>query len=157
MTTKRKLNIFNVLSHLDEKDANYYDRLTEEEQKAFVPLITMKWLSGVSEARQIYFINELVNPHVFTSYTHPKLLFYLMSICGSGKAKRHFWNKTLSRKTSNMPTVVKVIREYFGYSTIEALDALPLLSDDNILSYAEDSGYQKEDITKIKKELNGRK
>lgn len=157
MTTKRKLNIFNVLSHLDEKDANYYDRLTEDEQKAFVPLITMRWLSGVFDSRQIYFINALVNPHIFTSHKHPKLLYYLMSICGSGKSKKHFWNKTLSKKSTSVPTTVNVIREYFGYSILEALDVLSLLSDDDILSYAEDLGLQKEDISKVKKEIKGRK
>lgn len=157
MAKERKLNVFDVLKRLDVKDVNYYDRLTEEQRKAFVPLITMKWMSGVSDPRQVHFVNELVNPHVFNSYKHPRLLYYLLTICGSGTSKRHFWNKTLSKKTSSTPTCIDVIKEYFGYNTIEAIEAFPLLSNANILLYAEDLGRQKEDITKIKKELRSRK
>ena len=157
MAKERKLNIFNVLERLDVKDVYYYDKLTDNERKAFVPLVTMKWLSGVYDARQVYFINELVNPHVFNLYKHPKLLYFLMTLCGSGKSKKHFWNKTLSKKSSSTPTVIGVVREYFGYSTLEAIDALPLLSDVDILLYAENLGRQKDDIKKIKKELKSRK
>lgn len=153
---QKKLNIFNVLARINEKDTNYFDRLTEEEQKAFLPLIVMRWFSGVSNARQVYFINELVNPFVFSLHRHKKLLYYLLTICGSGGSQKYFWNKTISKKSSSTPMTIKVLRDYFGYSTLESIDALPLLSDIDIIMYAEELGCQKDEISKIKKELKSR-
>ena len=153
---KRKLDIFQVLDHISRKDTKYYRNLTEEEQKAFMPLVVMRWLSGTSSGRQVYFINELVNPSVFTNHQHKELLYYLLTICAPGEKRRYFWNKTLSKKSTSCPTTVSVIREYFGYSTTEALEALPLLTDIDILLYAENLGRQKDDVTKIKKELRSR-
>lgn len=153
---QRKLNIFNILARINEKDINHFDRLTEEEQKAFLPLIVMRWFSGVSNERQIYFINEIVNPFIFSLHRHKKLLYFLLTICGSGRSQKYFWNKTISKKSSSTPMIIKVIRDYFGYSTLEAIDALPLLSDIDIIIYAEELGRQKDEISKIRKELKSR-
>ena len=98
----------------------------------------------------------MVNPFVFSLYKHPELLYDLMTLCGPGKSQRYFWNKTVSSKSNNIPTTVSVIREYFGYNTIQAIEALPLLSNDDILEYAADLGTQKDIITKLKKELKSR-
>lgn len=152
----RKLDIFQVLDRISTKDTNFYRNLTEEEQKAFVPLVVMRWLSGTSSARQIFFLNELVNPSVFANHQHKELLFYLMTICGPGKKQRYFWNKTVSKKSTSTPTAVTVIREYFGYNTLEAAEAMKLLSNDNIMFYAEELGTQPDVLSKLKKELKTR-
>lgn len=154
--TSRKLDMFRVLDHISIKDINFYRNLPEEEQKAFVPLVTMRWFSGTSSARQVFFINELVNPNVFANHQHKELLYFLMTICAPGKKQRYFWNKTASKKSTSTPIAVSIIREYFGYSTLEAVDALPLLSNDNLMQYAEELGTQPDKITKLKKELRTR-
>ena len=79
-----------------------------------------------------------------------------MTLCTTGKPQRYFWNKAQSKKSSKTPTVVGVVREYFKYNTIQAIEALPLLDDEDILEYAEQLGRQKEDVAKIKKELKTR-
>lgn len=154
---KHKLDIFKTLSHISTKDRNFYSDLTEEERKAFQPRVVMRWLSGTNDARQLYFLNELVNPFVFSLYKHPQLLYNLMTICTSGRSQRYFWNKSLSKKTSTTPEVIKVIKDYLHYSTLHAIESLPLLSNETILEYAEQLGRQKEDISKIKRELKTRK
>lgn len=150
---KHKLDIFRVLDNTSKKKRDFYADLTPEEQKAYVPLVTMRWLTGTKDARQIYFLNELVNPFVFNFTNHKQLLYHLMTLCTSGRSQRYYWNKALSKKTTKTPTVVGVIRDYFKYSTIQAIEALPLLDDEDILDYAEQLGRQKEDVAKIKKEL----
>lgn len=155
-TPNRKLDIFKVLGKISTKDRQFYSDLTEEEQKGFLPVVVMRWLSGTSNAKQIYFINELVNPFVFSLHKHPELLYYLMILCGPGKTQRYYWNKTASNKSNTVPTIVSIVRNYFGYNTTQALEALPLLSNDDILEYAEDLGIQKETLTKLKKELKSR-
>ena len=155
MTTKKthKLDIFDTLNHISRKDVGFYDNLSEEEEKAFQPLVVARWLSGIKSERQIYFLNELVNPFTFQFTKHKKLLYYLMTVCTSGKATRYFWNKTSSKKTSSVPLTVKVIRDYYGYNTLQAIEVLPLLSSEVILDYAEQLGRQPDEITKIKREL----
>jgi hypothetical protein len=153
---KHKLDIFQTLNHISKKDRNFFRDLTDEEKKAFQPLIVMRWLTGTNDARQVYFINELVNPFVFSMYNHKELIYYLMTTCTSGKNQRYNWTKSSSKKSSSTPLSVSVIKDYFNYSTMHAIEALPMLSNDDILEYAEQLGRQKEDITKIKKELKTR-
>ena len=153
---KHKLNIFEVLGNISKKNPDYYNTLTEEEQKALMPLVVMRWLTGTNDARQIYFLNELVNPFVFSLANHKELLVDLMTTCCSGSSRRYNWKRVQSKKTTKSPTVVGVIRDHFGYSTIDAVDALPLLADSDIMEYAEHLGRQPDDIKKIKKELKTR-
>jgi hypothetical protein len=153
---KRSLDIFRVLDNTSKKNASFYADLTEEEQKGYLPVVVMRWLTGTKEARQIYFINELVNPFVFDFTKHKQLLYSLMTCCANGKPQRYYWNKALSKKSTKSPVTIGVIREFFNYNTIHAIDALPLLSDDIILEYAAQLGRPNEDIAKIKKELKTR-
>jgi hypothetical protein len=147
--------LFKMLEHIGMKDRNYYRKLAEEEQKTFVPLVTMRWLSGSFNERQIYFINELVNPNVFHLHRHKELLYYLMTLCGFGN-KKYFWNKTISKKKTSLPIASSIVKKIYGYSTLEALEAMPLLSNDDIMEYAEELGEQPDTIKKLKKELKNR-
>ena len=79
-----------------------------------------------------------------------------MTLCGPKKAQRYQWNKTVSSKTTKFPVAVGVVRNQYGYNTRQALEAMPLLSDDDIKEHADDSGLQKDEITKLKKELKNR-
>lgn len=155
MTSKR-VDIFKLLTALSKKNQKFYEELTEEEKRTVAPLVVMRWLSGTQSARQVYFLNELVNPFVFSLYKHPELLMKLMTICTSGKFVKYKWNKPLSKKTTSSPITTKCIREYFGYNTIDALGVLPLLTNDDVLQYAEQLGYQPDEIKKIKAELKKR-
>lgn len=154
---KHKLDIFRVLGRISNKDTEFYKSLTEEEQKALAPLVVMRWLSGTRSAQQIYFLNELVNPFVFSMAKHKELLVDLMTVCAPGRTQRYYWNKAKGKRTSSTPTVVDVIRDYYGYSTTEAMEALPLLTDEDVLWYADELGRQPDEVKLIKKELKSRR
>jgi len=151
--TKKPLDIFQVLNHISQKDREYIKTLTDEELKAFQPFVIMRWLSGTNSARQIYFLNTLVNPFVFNLPEHKELLYYLMTICTSGKSQRYNWIKGPTKKDKKLSSITNVICDYYKYNSSEAKSVLSLLSREDILSYAEQLGYQTEEITKIKKEL----
>ena len=148
-----KLDIFKVLDNISKKNILYYKNLTDEEKKSLQPLVVMRWLSGTSSARQVYFLNELVNPFVFPLAKHKELLSDLMTVCSPGRQQRYYWNKTKSTKGLKMPNAVGVIRDFFGYNSTDANDALPLLTNENIIDIAEQMGRQPDDIKAIKKEL----
>jgi hypothetical protein len=150
--TKRKLDLFQLLNGLSRKDFNSYKSLTDEEKKEVLPLIVMRWMSGTTDARQVMFLNELVNPHVFSIHKHKDLLVQLLTICGSGRSQRYTWSKAKTKK-SNTPVAIDVIREYFGYNTSDATDAFHILTSSDIMDYAIQLGKQPDEITKLKKEL----
>lgn len=151
-----KLDLFGLLDQINKKNVQYFKCMTDEDVKAFQPLVVMRWLSGTASERQIVYLNELVNPCVFSLYKHKELLYGLLTTCTSGKSQRYVWNKTVSKKTTMFINTVEMIKSYYKYDTLRAIDALPLLSDQDILMMADDLGLQKEEISKIKKELKAR-
>ena len=155
---KHKLNIFEVLGNINSKNTNYYYQLSEDDRKHVIHYTNMIWMTGTDSALQIYLINEFVNPYVFHFVTRsyynehqfPDLLFYLMCTCSPGKFKKYNWPR---RKQPSESHVIKVIKEYFGYSTMEAKEVRSILSKEDILSYAEELGWQKTEIATLKREL----
>jgi hypothetical protein len=152
---KHKLDLFKVLANIDLKKHNFFSTLTDEEKKSVSPYVLMRWLSGTTSARQIYFLNEFVNPYAFTLQKEKDLLLKLMMICTSGKKQRYQWIK-LPKKQKTQSKLVALVKEYFGYNQKHATEALPLLSNDDLLSYATQLGYQPKEITELNKELKKR-
>ena len=155
-TQKYKLNIFDVLGKLSKNNSAFYDNLSEEEQKALQPLVVMRWLSGTSSMRQVFFLNELVNHLVFEFTDHKKLLVQLMSLCTDGNFTKYQWKKMSAKNSSVMKVSIGVIQEYFKYTKLQAKDALTLLTDNDIIDYADQLGRQPDEIKIIKKELKTR-
>lgn len=145
-----KLNIFDILGQLDDKNYDFYQIATSDVQKQIVPLVLMRWMTGTKNEQQIMFLNEFVNPVVFALYSHPILLWKLMCICSPGRRSRYQWTKIESK---NSKVAIDVVKEYFKYSTREAIGAVKLLSPSDILSCAIELGYESAKLTKLKKEL----
>jgi len=157
MAKQYKLDIFKLLTEISKKNTKYFDTLSDEEIKEIAPLVLMRWQTGTNNAYQIYMLNELVNPFVFSLQKHKKLLVHLMTLCTGGISSRHKFIKRKSKKTTKMPKVVAVIKEFMDYSTKATLESLPLISNEDIISFAEQLGRQKAEMTVIKKELRTRK
>lgn len=152
---KRSLDIFELLSHISNKNAGYYDAMPENEQKEFQPFVVMRWLTGTRDARQVYFLNEIVNRFAFDLGNHKALLYKLLCVATSGQPQRYKWMKPASRKGAGT-LITQVVKQYYGYNTQQATDVIGLLSDEDIIGYAEELGLQKEEVTKLKQELRKR-
>lgn len=48
-----RLNIHNEMRAFDRKDRNFYDSLTEEEQRKFSPYLMIRWGSSVEGSREL--------------------------------------------------------------------------------------------------------
>jgi len=151
-----KLDLWKTLKSINVKNRDVYSSLSEDEAKQFVPLVLMRWMTGSNDARQIILLNEFANRYVFSLYKHKPLLANLLVACSSGDDQRYSWLKGSPKSTPSAPTVIDVIREYFEYNTREAVQAYPLLSNEDIMSYAEQLGRQPDEMSKIKKELKAR-
>ena len=67
-----RLNIRNEMAAYDRKQRDYYDCMTEEEQKKFSPYLMIRWgstVQGSRELQEFYVIaaNQLVNRHYLTA------------------------------------------------------------------------------------------
>lgn len=153
----RKLDIFDVIKNVDAKNVNFYSELSDEEKKAFVPFLVSRWLSGTSNARQVYFLNEIVNPFLFVSHIqrdHKELLWKLFTITGTGKPYKRSWIK-LPKKDIAKPVSTKLVAQRYNYSLRDAADAMKCLTGNDILDIADDLGIQKEIISEVRKEWKG--
>lgn len=120
---KQDFDLFEALLALDKKDYGYYDRLTEEQQKKFVPYMMTHWMSQVKAngGVQEYYLRSVdyyANQHMFNENVqkHPKLQWYMLCASSPGLGKQfHQWVPHLPAKAANLKESVKEkeVREYF--------------------------------------------
>jgi hypothetical protein len=116
-------DLFDALAALDKKDYGYYDRLSENQRKKFVPFMLIQWMSAVkgSSDVQSYYLQSIdyhANKHLFNEYVykHPKLQWLMLCAASPGLGKQfHQWIPNISLKVSRLqaPAKIKDIREYY--------------------------------------------
>ena len=116
-------NLFEAIAALDKKDYGYYDRLSENQRKKFVPFMLIQWMSAVKGSGDVqnYYLQSIdyhANKYLFNEYVykHPKLQWYMMCAASPGKGKQyHQWLPQIKERVSLLkePAQVKEIKEYF--------------------------------------------
>lgn len=150
--TTYKFDIFDVLNRINVRDCAFFNELTDEDIKAIHPLVLMRWMSGVDNRSQVFYINELLNPYIFTLQKHKRLLLRLLMVCGPNKPTRYKWIKQASQNTNKRPASIGVIQAFFGYSNSDACAAIANLTSVDILNMADFMGYQHDEMAKVCKE-----
>jgi hypothetical protein len=153
--SNKEIDLFSILKAIDKNDIEYYRNLSVEDKKKFVPLLTLRWMSGTSDKTKIQYLNSLMNQKVFPLHAHPELLYYGFLVCSNGKYSRYNWIKK-KKKEGNKPETVRLLKEYNSMSTREAKDCVHLITKEDAVQMAESLGYQKDAITKLKKEFSGK-
>ena len=116
-------DLFDSLTAMDKKDYGYYDRLTEEQQKKFVPYMMTHWMSAIKGSGDVqgYYLRSVdyhANKHLFNEYVqkHPKLQWYMLCASSPGLGKQfHQWIPHLGSKVTSLkePAKTKDIKEYY--------------------------------------------
>lgn len=147
-----KLDIFKVLGDLSTGDHLTYRKLSDEEKKGFAPLVIMRWMTGTSDPSQIITMANFANKAIFPLGKHPELLAMLLASCSTQKRQRRYnW---LGVKSSKKKTLARqAVQEYLDYSSQEMRKLTLLPPDEEIIEMAEACGWQKDEISKLKKEL----
>ena len=95
MAKEYKNNIIDVLKHIENKDYDYFDSLTEEQKKELQPYILMRWMATVKEEQlhQYYTlaVNELVNINFWDLSKYKDLQFKLLCAVGQKEKVFHQW------------------------------------------------------------------
>lgn len=89
-----KLDIKKQLEAVDLKDYGFYDRLSDEEKKAFSPYILMRYVSNVQgdSDTQEWFLemtNEIVNKNHWELSKNKALMWKLFACIGTGVKAYH--------------------------------------------------------------------
>jgi hypothetical protein len=147
-----KLDIFKLLGMInDPNSGDIYSKLTEDEKKGFAPLVVMRWLSGTKDRAQIVALSNFANRYIFSLGKHPHLLMRLLQACSSKTGGRNYWLATKNGTKSALRN--QVLMDYFEYTASEVRAMLVFPSEEQIVQMAEELGWQKDEITKLKKEL----
>ena len=121
---KQDFDLFDALIALDKKDYGYIDRLTEEQQRKFVPYMMTHWMSQIkaNSGLQAYYVRSVdyhANQHLFNENVqkHPKLQWLMLCASSPGLGKQfHQWIPHLSTKVSQLKETPKEkdVKDYFG-------------------------------------------
>ena len=111
-------DLFNALAALDKKDYGYYDRLTQEQQRKFVPYMMLMWMSAVKGNKDLqnYYVSSTdyyANKHMFNENVqkHPKLQWLMLCAASPGIGKQfHQWIPNISSNISKL----KDIKDYYA-------------------------------------------
>jgi len=153
-----KLDIKDVLLALDKKDRGFYDRLSDEEKKAFSPYMMIRWgcsVQGISDLQEYYLIrtNENYNKNFFdvSSSVHPKLHWLTATTISPGMGKQyHPWLSAPKKQAKS-----KLESFFISHYPTMKLDEIRLLiqtnTPDDIKAFLKDLGKDDKEIKEIMK------
>lgn len=150
MASKFSLDIFKLLSDLGGK-ADAYAKLSDDEKKGFAPIVVQRWLAGTKDERQVMALNTFANKHVFALGKHPHLLARLFQACNSKVPRRYYWLGVKGKKKHAL--VDEVLKQHFGWSSNELRKQTVLPTPDEVLLFAQELGWQKDELVKLQREL----
>ncbi len=120
---KQDFDLFEALNAIDNKDYGYFDRLTTEQQKKFVPFMMLHWMSAIkaNEGLSRYYVMsaaEYANKYMFNENVqkHPKLQWLMLCSASPGLGKQfHQWIPHIKTNVSKLKETAKVkdVKEYF--------------------------------------------
>lgn len=96
MAKQYKNDIFEVLKQIDNRNYQYYDTLSEEQQKEIQPYTLCRWMSAIAGNEYNHMaltidINNNVNKHFWELSKYKDLQWKLLCSCGNKKFNRHQW------------------------------------------------------------------
>jgi len=104
MAKQPAIPLKDIMAAIDKKDRGFYNRLSDEQKKAFSAWMMMRYCSSVQGKNApdyIFMTNEFVNLN-FKDIKDPEFQWLLLSSCGSGKIEFHPYIKPPnSRKKKN--------------------------------------------------------
>lgn len=150
-----KLDIFGSFKQLNSLNFDFWDNLTDDEKKQASPYVFLMWMQNSKNDGQVLYLNEFVNPHLFTTLKGKEdISFILMSLSSRGKQNQYTWVKRPSNKaTGKFEKVKAVLTEYFEESERNIGYYFNRLSVVEFVSICEEMGIQDDEIKKLKKEF----
>jgi hypothetical protein len=128
-----KLDIKRELNAVDQKNYDFYDKLTDDDRKAFSPYILMRYTASVQGDRDIqeWFLemtNEMVNKnHWELSKNHKALLWKLFAATGAGVNCYHPYLAAGKKEKANK--IEKLLVELYPAMKMDEIKMLAKMMD----------------------------
>lgn len=108
-------NLFEALTAIDKKDYGYFEKLTTEQQRRFVPFMMLYWTSCVKGSKDLsgYYLMSTeyhANKYMFNESVqkHPKLQWLMLCAASPGIGKQfHQYIPHIKEKVSKLREVAK--------------------------------------------------
>ena len=150
-----KLTIKDETAAIDMGAKDLWDNFTEEQRKQISFYLLIRYASSIrtsdsdAQALAIFKTNEYFNKHFFTLSKRPKLLWYLVCMCGNDEKKIYF-HEWIPNKKKEGTKVQKVLEQFFPHLKDDELELLASMTDPkDIKQYARDLGMDENEIKKL--------
>ena len=126
------LDLKKTLRAADLRDKNFYDSMSEEDQKLYSPFMMMKYMASVKgeqwmQEHYVEMVNECVNKHLWTLSKYKKLAWMLTSMCGVEQGQFHPWLGS-KKKTGNNEKQ-KLLTQLYENMKSDDIDLLADIND----------------------------
>jgi len=137
---------------IDRKNRSWYDKLNDEQKKAFSAWMMMRYASSVqggNAASYLFMVNECVNKNFMDLSKHPELQWLLFTLCGSGKKEFHPYIKPpTSRKKKNK--VAEWLSEQYPLMKADEINMLMEINDtEDLKMLATEAGMTDKEIKEL--------
>lgn len=120
---KQDFDLFKAIEAIDRKDYNWFNELSDEQKKKFVPYMLLRWVSAVKATSSVsgYYLMSTdfnANKYMFNERVgqHPELQWLMLCASSPGIGKQfHQWIPQLNEKIASLKERAKTrdIQEYF--------------------------------------------
>lgn len=150
-----KLSIANETAQLNKKNRNFFNELTDEEQKKFSTYLIMKYsanVEGSADLQEWYLraSNERVNQNFFDLGRHPKLQWLLCTTISPGMGpQRHYWIPAKKKDGKINTKLTKFLTKLNPHLKEDDIELLSIINSEvDIKQLAVDMGMSDQDIKK---------
>jgi hypothetical protein len=152
MAKKPQIPLADVMLAIDRKNRSWYDKLNDEQKKAFSAWMMMRYASSVQgpiAASYLFMVNECVNKNFMDLSKHPELQWLLFTLCGSGKKEYHPYIKPpTSRKKKNK--VAEWLSEQYPLMKADEISMLMEINDtEDFKMLAQKAGMTDKEIKEL--------
>lgn len=157
-----KLDMKTVLSSIDRQQLDFYEKLTDEERKAYSPFVIMRYMSSMAnrdpmQAYAILATNDLVNVGFGDLNKHPELQHKLLCCAGAGSKQYRPWIPVPKGKRGGQNSVVKFLAEIYPQCNSTELDLMYLnITSDQLDQLAYSNDVKEKDTREMLKVLADR-
>jgi hypothetical protein len=103
---KNDINLFEVIAAIDNKDYDYYDKLTNEQKKKIVPHLLIQWISALQGNKNLqasylqrveYYANKHFYNYMIASKEHDNTKLQWLMLCAASPGHGELFHKYIPR------------------------------------------------------------
>lgn len=152
-----KITIKDETAAIDMGAKDLWDNFTDEQRKQISLYLLIRYASSIktsdsdAQALAVFKTNEYYNKNFFNLSKHPKLLWYLVCMCGNDEKKIYFHEWIgYKKKENNENKITKFLESKFPNMKRDEIEMMAAMADKKDLKeYARDLGMDENEIKKV--------